>query len=254
MLGILLMSIGIIQNIYGEVFKKKKYWQFGDLTVGEKVDGFSLPMGLQISIPDTIITFKGSKHSGVVKRFASSSQIISSEYHEAEITDRVTQRLVTNDNNHPVIISNQLMINNPVGVHVNTSYVPYRIFWTFFSVLKALFILCIFVLIVKLINIYLRGDFLNRKSFKLISFIGLILIIAEVFEFVCAIVSSKIIPAVFLETNGLREEFIESKIQLNLNFGNSVSYSNIGIGLMVLILSKIIKDAVAIKKENDLTI
>lgn len=45
-----------------------------------------------------------------------------------------------------------------------------------------------------------------------------------------------------------------NNIEIGLNFGKSLSYGNVGIGIMVIILAKVIKDAVAIKLENDLTI
>jgi len=252
--GVLIISISILQNILGEIFNTKKYWQFGDLIIGEKTSGFPMQMGMQIYMPDTIITFENAKSNGIVKRYDGHSIKEPDSFKSTDIKNAMIQKLKVGDVNSPISVSNNISIDNAVRVVVDTKNKTYRVFWTLSYVLKKVFLISIFLCIIGLINAYLKGTFLNKKSFKMISFIGIFLILAEVFECFFVFINAKIIPAIYLETAGLNREFIDSAIQFNLNFGKSIDYSNIGIGIMVLILSKVIKDAIVIKQENDLTI
>jgi len=252
--GVLIISVGMLVNIYGEIFNTKKYLQIGKMTFGNTTPGYPMRMGLQISIPDTIITFKRAKSVGRISRFNQSLYNQSFPYNSSDVKDKIIQKLVVSDAPYPVSAFNRIRLDNAVQVNVDTKHRAYRIFWTVTSTIKDLSLMLIFILIVKLINIYLQGEFLNRKSFRLISYVGLLLIFIEVFEFIFTFINARIIPGIHLETSGIRASFITSNIEMNLNFGNAVSYSNIGIGIMVVILSKVIKDAVAIKQENDLTI
>jgi hypothetical protein len=252
--GIIILSISIVQNIYGEIFSKKKYWQVGDAFLGDTTPGFPMYMGLEISVPDTIIKFEGSKPSSTIKRFNNSIFQNLEHYDPAEVTSKTIQKLVTIESKYPISVSNKIRLNDAVQINVDTEHLAYRIFWTVYAQFKKLSTIFILIFIFTLINIYLKGDFLNKRSFKLISYIGLLLVFVEVFEFIYVFINGTIIPNIHLETEGIRHEFLGNNVELSLNFGNSVSYSNIGIGIMVIILSKIIKDAVLIKQENDLTI
>lgn len=252
--GVLLLSLSILLNVYGEIFNAKKYLRVGDTTFGDTTPGYPMHMGLQVSIPDTIITFKSGTSGGRISRFNQSLYNQLFPYNSSDVKDKIIQKLVVSDTRYKISAYNPIRLDNAVQVNVDTKHKAYRIFWTVQSTIKTLSLIFIFIFIIKLINIYLQGEFLNKKSFRLISYVGLLLIFTEVFEFVCIFINARIIPGIHLETSGMVDAYMTGNIQIGLNFVNSVNYSNIGIGIMVVILSKVIKDAVAIKLENDLTI
>lgn len=252
-IGILIISISMTLNVCSELFHIKKHLRIGNFTLGDTTPGFKMQMGLNMSIPDTIVTFKGNK-KGTLRIFNTSIYGNAQAYNSSEVASKITQKFVVDIPGDPISVYNNIRSYNAVEVNVDTSNKTYKAFWTISRTVKLLCLIFIFIFIIKLVNIYLEGNFLRSKSFKLISYVGILLIFIEVFEIICVFINAKIIPVISLETRGVKDKFVDNNLQLNLNFGDSVSYSYIGIGMMVVILSKVIKDAVAIKHENDLTI
>lgn len=190
--GVLVLSISILINIYGEIFNAKKYVKIGSATFGDTTPGYPMHMDLQMSIPDTIITFKSATSSGHMSRFNQSLYNQLSPYNSSDVKDKIIQKLVVSGAQYPVSAYNTIRLDNAVQINVDTKHRAYRIFWTVTSIFKALSLILIFIFIVKLINIYLRGEFLNRKSFRLISYVGLLLIFTEVFEFIFIFINARI--------------------------------------------------------------
>jgi hypothetical protein len=254
LLGIVGCFISTILNIGNEFFNMPRYIKIGRYTIGDTRPGYLLSMSLQLSIPDTAIIYKTAGGGGEITSSADMLAGPTFAYDPKAVTQKVIHRLRDYEKTSPVKISNHLTLMNGVQVSVDSSNKAHRLFWCFYTQLKFFFWVLIFYFLIKLINAYLKGNFLTSRNFRFISYIGMLLIVNEVFEFVCLFINAKIIPGIHLEKETLVGPNVKDFINVNLNFGNSVSYSNIGIGIMVILLSKIIKEAVLIKQENDLTI
>lgn len=258
MLVICLVSFTCLMDLGSYLFNTKRYISIP--SGGELGDiggpGTYLQIGMSISIPDTCIWYKnGSFETRSKAKYPGYDKFNRDKQNDSVITKKVTNTLVVFDKENEITVDNDLRMTGPVLLKFHSKSKIDNAFWFFYAQIRIYAIIVLLALLIKLVNIYLKGDFLCNRSFKLISFIGILLISVEFFELVCIFINAQIIPAVRLETKGLIGGFSNSGgADLHFNFGGSVNFSNIGIGIIIIILSKVIKDAVLIKQENDLTI
>ncbi|RZL36571.1 MAG: DUF2975 domain-containing protein, partial [Pedobacter sp.] len=129
----------------------------------------------------------------------------------------------------------------------------HNIFWSIVGQVKSLISVLFLLVLTKLTNRYMDGEILLPRSFKLFSFLGLILILKEVFTFVVGFVNMLIMqhPNFHITQipNGLKYD-----LNTSLSFTNTGSLSNFGIGLLIILLAQVLKQAIFIKQEQDLTI
>ncbi|WP_316844561.1 DUF2975 domain-containing protein [Pedobacter psychrodurus] len=257
-LVICLVSFTCIMDLGSYLFNTKRYIStsggaaFGD-TGGP---GTYLQIGMSVSIPDTSIWYKnGNFETRSKTRYFGYDKFDNDRLNNSVITKKIANTLVALDKENEITVGNDLMMTGPVLLKFHSKNKIDNAFWFFYAQIRIYAVILLLFFLIKLVNIYLKGDFLCKRSFKLISFIGILLISVEFFELVCIFINTQIIPAVRLETKALIGGFSnQGGVDLHFNFGGSVNFPNIGIGIIIIILSKVIKDAVLIKLENDLTI
>jgi hypothetical protein len=258
MLLICLVSFTCVMDLGSYLFNTKRYISTsGGGAIGDTGGpGTYLQIGMSVSIPDTSIWYKnGSFETWSKTRYLGYDKFERDRLNGSVITKMATNTLVVLDKENEITVDNDLRMTGPVLLKFHSKNKINNAFWFFYAQIRIYAVILLLVLLIKLVNIYLKGDFLCKRSFKLISFIGILLISVEFFEIVCIFINAHIIPAVRLETKGLIGEFSNrGGADLHFNFGSSIDFPNVGIGIIIIILSKIIKDAVLIKQENDLTI
>lgn len=256
MLGILLIVFTAFLQVGSNVFGYKSYLRLGNGTIGDFEKGYLLPMRLSLSIPDTVTTYKGPGNSrstfNVFNNFDRTSNF--KKPNDSLIERRVINKLKVWDGQSPVKISNRMVLNSEVMIKANSREKSHIFFWSLYHFVQFSFYIVVFVLLIKLTNSYLKHNFLNARNFNLISWLGILFIVHEILKLAFIYIFSKIIPVVTLDTAASIGQYFPNGINLSLNFGNPIDFSKIIIGIMIIILSKIIKDAVLIKQENDLTI
>ena len=257
MLFICLISFTCVMDLGSYLFNTKRYVSMpGGGALGDTGGpGTYLPIGMSVSIPDTSIWYKNGNFETRSKvRFPGYDKFNGDRLYDSLITKKVTNTLVVLDKENEITVDNDLRVSGPVFLKFHSKNKVDNAFWFFYSQFRMYALILILISLIKLINIYLAGDFLNKRSFKLISLIGILLVSAELFELICLCINGNIIPAVNLFTKGYGDALSSGGAKLEFHFGGSIDFSNVGIGIMIIILSKIIKDAVLIKQENDLTI
>ncbi len=258
MLGIILIVFTAFLQVGSNLFGYKSYIKVGNegITIGDFEKGYLLPMRLSLSIPDTITTYRGKGNSTATFSVFNDLDRASNfkKPHDSLIERRVINKLKAWDDQSPVKISNRIVLNGDVMIKANSQEKSHTFFWGLYHFIQLSFYVIVCILLIKLINSYLKNSFLNVRSFNLISWLGMLFIVHEILNlgFICFF--SKIIPAVTLDTAALIGQYYPNGISMSLNFGSPIDFSKIIIGIIIIILSKIIKDAVLIKQENDLTI
>ena len=255
-LVICLISFTCVMDLGAYLFNAKRYISTpGGGALGDTGGpGTYLQIGMSVSIPDTSIWYKSGSFE-TRSRYPDYDKFDIDKLNDSVITKKVANTLVVLDKENEITVDNDLRMTGPVLLKFHSKNKINNAFWFFYAQIRIYAVILLLVLLIKLVNIYLKGDFLCKRSFKLISLIGILLISVEVFELVCIFINAHIIPAVRLETKGLIGGFSNrGGVDLHFNFGGSVSFFNIGVGILIIILSKVINDAVLIKQENDLTI
>ncbi|KRT15439.1 hypothetical protein ASU31_13875 [Pedobacter ginsenosidimutans] len=258
MLLICFVSFTCVMDLGSYLFNTKRYMSIpGGGAMGDMGGpGTYLPLSLSISIPDTSIWYKNGSFETRSKRvhpyyYKSDREVLNN----SPVIRKVINTLVVLGKENEITVDNGLRMNGPVFLKFHSKNNIYNAFWFFYAQIRMYAIILLLILLIKLVNIYLTGDFLCKRSFKLISLIGILLISVEFFELICIFINVNIISAVRLETKELISGFSnQGGADLHFNFGGPVNFQNVGIGIIIIILSKVIKDAVLIKQENDLTI
>jgi len=256
MFFICLVAFTCIMDTGSYLFNTKRYIPIGGGKLGDiGMQGIYLPIGISVSIPDTSIWYKNGNfetRSRTQDHDFKNSDL--ARLKDSAVIRKVTNTLVVYDKENEITVDNEIRMNGTAQLKFHSKNKFHNAFWFFYSQVKIYAIILLLISLIKLINIYLAGDFLKRRSFMLISLIGVLLVSTEVFELLCVFINGTIIPNVTVVTEGLNDAVSSGGVNLSFNFGGSVSFLNMGIGIMIIILAKIIKDAVLIKQENDLTI
>jgi len=255
-LGIILMVFTTFLQVGSNLFGYKSYIKISNSgTIGDYEKGYLLPMSLSLSIPDTVTEYKKTGNvTSTVSVFNDLEKTSFEKPHDSLIERRVVNKLKVWGDQSPVKISNRIVFNGNVMIKVNSKEKSDTFFWGLYYFIQLSFYVVIFVMLIKLINNYLNNNFLNTGSFNLISWLGILFLIQEILNFSFIYAFSIIIPAVSLDTQALIGQYYSNGVRMSLNFGGPIDFSKIFIGLIIIILSKVIKDAVLIKQENDLTI
>lgn len=150
---------------------------------------------------------------------------------------------------------NRIAVLQPVSIRVKTNDTFHRWFYIAYDQLDKLFMVLIFIWLIKLINSYLKGTFLNPRSFDLITRIGYSFIWMNIICGVFRMINTHVQPEFDLISSSKTTGHLVNNLKLTLvpnHLNMDITY--ILIGVSILILSDIIKNAIFIKKEQDLTI
>ena len=256
MLLLILFSFSIILQVGSNIFNFPSYIKIpGSGQFGDKEKGYLVPMYFRTSIPDTVVRYKNGKTIEDLRIFKVADQTSYKKYHDSTVINKFVNKLVNGPADYNVDISNNITVNGYALLKVNSNQSTYTFLWALFALVRGVFIFTLFVILIKLINVYLKGNFLVVRSFRLITWLGILFVLREVIEIIYVYTAGAIVNNVSLNTKSLIGNQVIDNVEMSFNSGGStVSFSNVGVGIIIIILSKVIKDAVLIKQENDLTI
>jgi hypothetical protein len=256
MLLLVFFSFTIILQVGSNIFNFPSYIKIpGSGQFGDKEKGYLVPMYFRTSIPDTVVQYKNGKTVENLRIFKDADQIFYKKYHDSTVVNKFVNKLVNGPADYKVDISNNIRLNGYALLKVNSNHSTYTFLWALFAFIRGVFIFTLFIILIKLINIYLKGDFLIIRSFRLITWFGLVLVLREVIEIAYVYTAGAIVNNVNLNTKSLIGNHFINNVELSFNSGGPVvDFTNVGIGIIIVLLSKVIKEAVLIKQENDLTI
>ena len=153
-----------------------------------------------------------------------------------------------------VKISNNIIVDGKVFVRAISKNKNQNLFWAVIEMVNIVFYGVVFLILIKLVSRYMDGAIFMPRTFKLVSFFGLLLILTEIFEFVVGHINTHMVQHPHLETISTVNNKVYDFMRMELHFSNAFSISNVGIGIFILLLSQVLKEAVLVKQENELTI
>ena len=129
----------------------------------------------------------------------------------------------------------------------------HNVFWALTNYLSLVTYCIIILILIKLTNRYIDGEIFHSRTFKLITWLGIILITGELIDFIINMVNMLLIQSPVLTTASILQNKTYDFIQVNLHPA-SINHSNLIIGLLTMLLAQVFKQAIIIKHEQDLTI
>lgn len=246
-LGIFLMSLNIICSLIVDIFNTKSYTKFAGWTIGYTTKGNFVNARLSFNPADTTLFYK----NGVSNIYIGEDESINPPKSN-NVLDKVVSQFISHENGD-IKISNNIFMSDNVKVRVFSKNKKHNIFWAITSQLNSLLIVLSSLVLVKLTKRYMDGEILMPRSFKLFSFLGLLLIIKEVFMFTIGIVNMLIMQHPNFYTTSMLTS-IKYDLNISLDFTHTESLSNIGIGILIILLAQVLKQAILLKQEQDLTI
>ncbi|KQC02141.1 DUF2975 domain-containing protein [Pedobacter sp. Hv1] len=251
-LGIIFMSIFVIINLIIGLFNLKPYINIGDgsLMFENPADGYRLHANINLHIPDTLVQYQNGeeriyKNEPLALKYKSIEKRI--------VKEKIVNQILSSED-EDIEISNQISIPDVVIVKVKSKNWIYNLFWNVSAQLDQLFTILIFVILIKLVNRYKDQKIFENRSFKLISFMGWLLIIMEIFNFVISLINGRIIEHPQLNSFSTIDPKAYNHLTFELNFYNSFSLVNVGIGILIVLLAEVFRVAILAKKENEMTI
>ncbi|WP_316783558.1 DUF2975 domain-containing protein [Pedobacter frigiditerrae] len=247
--GFLGSLIGISINILIFIINDKPSYKIGAFKFGDEIPGYSLKAALDLSIPDTISNYK----NGTVNTYKYNRYVYDKDFSKDSLNEQTANKFITFGSSPDIKVENRIIANN-VLVRVRSNHNFHNFFWLISSQMDLIFTALFCLLFIKLTNRYMDKDIFEARSFKLVSFLGFLLIIREVIAFMISFINSEIISAASLSTTSTISEKTYNYIGLNLNFSVEVDYGNIGVGIIVILLAQVLKQAILLKQEQALTI
>jgi hypothetical protein len=247
-LGICFLTLYFCCSLFIDVFNTKSYIHIGDGTFGYQTPGNQVNAHLTFNAPDTIIYYKnGARNIYMGDKLNSKLPQLDS------VKEKIVNEFISYEN-PDVKIYNSISIPENVQVRIISKNKLHNIFWAISSQLYVAFAIMFMMVLVKLTNRYIKGIILLPRSFKLFSFLGLLFITKEVFMFIVGILNMVIMQHPSLHSSSLLTDKSFTFVNVSLNFSNTASFSNIGLGMMIILLAQVLKQAILLKQEQDLTI
>jgi hypothetical protein len=217
---------------------------------------YPVKLNAKIFIPDSVQTYQSDR--GTIAYFAYTNNTISSKdvykadsQYKTKDLIRNKLKVIQNGKNSITTLSNHISAKE-VTLMLHSENAVYNFLWSMNHQLEYLIYISFLVILIILLGAYIKGEFIHHRSFRLISLFGMFLIFKEVIGLFCSYINSQIISSIrlFSTINGSYYKDIDISF-FSIDF---INFSNIFIGIMVILLSEIIRNAVIFKQENDLTI
>lgn len=250
--GFLSAAIGLLVNLSLCIFSDRNHVEIGGFIFGEYNGGYPIRASLRLNIPDSVKIYENGTHRYYDSRFGDDNELDT-----AKLLSKTTNVFNTLGTASSISVSNRISIPNDVFVNVKSPNRFDRFLFAIQSNLNLIFYAWICLILVKLTNRYMDGNIFEIRSFRLISSMGVLLICKELLMLIAAIVNMAIISDAHLIstlTKDGRTEQLPDNINISVNFFGSINFTSIGIGIMIVLLSQVIKEAIIAKTENELTI
>ncbi len=265
--GICFQLLGFGVSLAKDIFKLKTDFSLGTVDYGYRdySRGYPVKTSMELTIPKTVVNYRnGTMHHDVKRK--SGREYNWHENNTENIKDTLLNQIkpefkYTLDENELQELgavadsaSNRILISEPVTIHVKPKDASHRWFYIVYGHLDNFFMVIIFIWLIKLINSYLKERFLTQRSFVLIKKIGYSFIRMNVISFIFMLNYSRLLPDFNLVSSAKTTGLLINTIGLHLRPSLRFDINYILIGVSILIISDIIKNAIFIKREQDLTI
>lgn len=266
--GICFQLIGFSVSLIKDVFNLETDFSIYRFDYGYRdfKNGYPVKASMTLEIPDTVM--QGQK--GTIERVFDRGMAYDWFYDDSlRIGDTIINRLKpqsiysTNEKQHREIAEkvetdstkNRIAVSQPITIRVKTNNSSHKWFYIAYGQLDKFFMIFIFIWLIKLLNSYLRGTFITVRSFNLIARIGYAFIWMNIISGVFRWTNTFVLPDFDLVSRSKQTGQLVNHIKLTLSPNNlNFDFTYILIGVSILILGDVIKNAILIRKENDLTI
>lgn len=251
-LGIIFIGIFTVINLIIGLFNLKSYVDIagGTLMFENPADGYKLHANISLQIPDTMVYVQ----NGEEYIYKNEPLTLKDKPTEKRIVKEKIVNQILSSEDKDIEISNQISIPNTVIVKVKSKNWLYNLFWNISAQLDPLFAVLLLVVLVKLVNRYTGQKIFENRSFKLIAFFGWSLIVKQIFNFVISFVNGILIEHPQLHSFSAIEDKAYHYLKLSLDFYKAFSFTNVGIGILIVLLAEVFRVAILAKKENEMTI
>ena len=246
-LGVLIISIQILSGIIADVFAEKSHLTFAGWTIGYRTKGNFVDARMNFNPSDTLRVYKNGVNNVYIGD--EDREIL---FENDTVNHEIINQFISYDN-RDVRISNEISSSENVKVRVYSKNKIHNVFWSIVGQVKSLISVLFLIVLTKLTNRYMDGDILLPKSFKLFSFLGWLLILKEVFAYFIGIVNMLIMQHPNFHITSIPSG-LNYDLNISLDFTNTGSLSALGVGMLVILLAQVLKQAILIKEEQDLTI
>lgn len=247
-LGVLFLTLYFCCSLFIDIFNTKSFIHIGGGTLGYTMPGNQVNARLIFNAADTVIHYNNGEDNIYI------GDELDSELPRLDsIKDKVVNEFISNENTD-VKIYNSISVPENVQVRIVSKNRLHNIFWAISSQIYVVFSILFLLVLVKLTNRYLDGIILLPRSFKLFSFLGLLMIIKEFFMFIVGVINMLIMQHPSFHSKSLITNNNLTFTNVSLDFFNTASLSNIGLGILIILLAQVLKEAILIKQEQDLTI
>lgn len=248
--GFLFAVLAIIFNILINAFGLKPYIKGDDWVFGNTIEGHTVVAGLSINIPDTIVYYGNGRYNGY------KSDVIKYPY-KFQSKDTIEQKILNRFEVYEkegIEISNKFYVPDGVNVFVKSTNWRHNLFWILSSQLGYIYSALFFLVLIKLTNRYMDEEIFEERSFKLVASLGWLFIGNEVLRIIISFINGFILQHPGLQSTSLIDKRHYRYIDISFDFFNGFSFSNIGIGILIVLLAEVLRAAVFTKKEQELTI
>jgi len=264
--GICVQFLGFTLSIVKEAFNLKTDFTFGNFDYGYRnyKAGYPVKTNLSVQIPDTVIVYqngtmekvsgRGMAYDWYTKNTATRTDTIINQIKPRNIYSLAESEIKANGIPALDSVTYSNHISATTEIRVLTDKLSHKVRYVIYDKLDEIFWILISIWIIMLIGNYLKGDFLRLQSFKLMKKIGYSFIYMYVINTLFRFIMVPLIPYFdFTSTSTISGNYLNTlKLALHANNYIDVHYLIIGVGIWIA--SDIIKNAVLIKKEQDLTI
>jgi len=247
-LGIFFVSLHILCSLIIDVFNTKSFIRLAGWTTGYMTKGNFVNARLNFNPADTVKIYK----NGVANIHIGDDDRVKFQKNDSVRESVINEFISSEDKN--IKISNQVVSSENVQVRVHSKNKIHNIFWSITGQLNSLLTVLFLLILTKLTNRYMDGEILMPRSFKLFSFLGLLLIVKEVFMFAIGIINMLIMQHPNFFTSSSLDNITYQYLNVSLDFSNTASLSSIGIGILIILFAQVLKQAILLKQEQDLTI
>lgn len=248
-----LSVVVIITSVYFELFSDGG--KIGSTSISiHHSEGYSLPVKVNISIPDSVVSYQGDNFSGSANYYKFSKN--------SDFNKKVKERI--NQNNcKKTTITNKVLTclgkdysfklhptfsttGNIVGKSSDTTVFAIQIIYNYLS-----FIMIILILY-QLMKI-LRSLSFTPKLIWRVKIMGIVILIQEIGKFVIIQFIDNYYYPIFISST-LNGRAFENAIKVNINPSSNFNTTLFIVGISLLVLSKLLKQGYFLKEENELTI
>ncbi len=250
--GLIIAIISFAINFSINVFNTKSYLELEHGTLGQPFRGYNIPAQMSVGMADTINVYKDSFiniHSDMSNDTTLRKLIVKQGKFEEQITNEIISYQDTSSK-----ISKNIHIDGNVIVKVLSKNRLKNFFWGSVELINIIWAMLICFLLIKLVNRYVTAQIFEVRTFKIVSVLGVVLIVSQVIQMIIGLVNMFILQHPQLRTVSTLKQHNNNIVTLSFQFTGTASYSVIGIGIFIILLSQVLKEAILVKKENELTI